>query len=62
MGNPTTNRLLFATWNHTRDYSLGEKLEGSLLKGSYDKRVRIDLPAALPFPSFSTAKAPPTTP
>ena len=45
--------------------SIGERLKGSLLKGSLDKSVRIDLPPTLPTPSpfasFATGKPPPTT-
>ena len=50
-----------------------EKLKGSLLKGSFDKRVHIDLPDPLPvptphtppsslFPHFSAGKPPPPPP
>ena len=37
--------------------SIGEKRKGSLLKGSFDKHVCIDLPIALPVPT-----PPPTLP
>ena len=31
---------------------IGERLKGSLLKGGFDKRMRIDLPVALPVPTL----------
>ena len=60
--------------NSLRGVHFGEKLKGSLLKGSFDKRVRIDLPVPLPvptppphpphppFPSFSTHPNPSPNP
>ena len=41
-----------------REAFVGEELMGSLLKGSFDKRVRIDLPVPLPVP---TPPSPPLT-
>ena len=67
--------LAWVFWLEPRVACYGGKLKGSLLRGSFDKRVRIDLPVPLPaptlprpphppshFPSFSPGKPLPTTP
>ena len=44
------------------DFFLGEKLKGSLLKGIFDKRVRIDLPVPLSVPTPLPSHPLPTSP
>ena len=73
IGNIDESQTIGQVQLHNDNNCFGEKLKGSLLKGSSDKRMRIDLPVPLPvssrpptaptpfpFPSFSTGKPPPT--
>ena len=53
----TTHLYIFSKWPCFVIF--GEKLKGRLLKGSLDKRVRIDLPVPLPVPTLNPPPSPP---